>query len=165
MIQLELNSWSLLLKPYYPDHKVGLKKRLTCIWSTVVAICSAVNCRQGCLRSRLHVRSALAVSRVAVLFHYLDFRLQTEHRLFLSVSTRKRFRMCVFAIDPTTPLKNIILVLILFVILRDRRIKWVIGLGSCNNTNLATCVLFGILACTAILDLVPRENIFPKDYR
>lgn len=84
---------------HYFDYNVGLRKRFTCVWSAVVAICFAVNRRQRRLCSRLHVRFALAVSRVAVLFHNLDFRLQTEHKLFPSVFTWKRFCTYIFAFE------------------------------------------------------------------
>lgn len=99
MFHAKYNSCGLLLARIYPRiimSDVASRDKLTCVRSTVVAICSAVNRRQRRLRSRLDVRFALAVSRVAVLFHNLDFRLQIEHKLFPSVSSRRAHPARVF---------------------------------------------------------------------
>lgn len=94
---------------------VDSEDRLTCVRSTVVAICFAINRRQGRLRSRLDVRFTLAVSRVAVLFHNLDFRLQTKHKLFPSVTSQSahsaRVFSCKIVIDLALSLNDAILAL------------------------------------------------------
>jgi hypothetical protein len=69
---------------------------LTRVRTTIVAIRSAVNRRQGGLRARFHVRLALAVSRVAVLLHNLDFCLQTEEWIvYRRVIPAERYTACV----------------------------------------------------------------------